>query len=62
MTTQLKIFIWIDQKMKFDHWYKVESVEQKLIIHQILDSGFIPDCEFNSTFTEFRKSKLAIDL
>lgn len=61
MTKLFKIYSWIDQEMKFDHWYKVESEEQKLLIHQVMDSGLIPDCEFNIDSTKFRKLKLAIE-
>ncbi|MFN8258125.1 MAG: hypothetical protein U0W24_20720 [Bacteroidales bacterium] len=62
MTKLFKIYSWIDQEMKFDNWYKVESEEQKRIILEIMATGLIPDCEFNSTYSEFRKSRFAFNL
>lgn len=61
MKSLIEILIWIDKEMKFDTWYKIESEEQKTKIHQIMDSGLIPDCEFNADYSEFRKSKLAYE-
>ena len=54
---QNRIFTWIDQEMKFDTWYPVKTEEQKQSIIQIINSRLIPDCEFNTDYTEFRKSK-----
>ncbi len=59
MKQLIEILCWIDQEMNFDTWYKVESKDQKTKIIQIMDSGLIPDCEFNADYSEFRKSKLA---
>ncbi len=56
-----KIYDWIDKEMKFDQWYPVKTEEQKQFIIQIMQSGFIPDCEFNADYTEFRKSKVAYE-
>jgi len=61
MNKLIEIFDWMDQEMKFDVWYKVESEEQKAKITQILDAGLISDCEFNADYSEFRKSKLAFE-
>ena len=61
MNELLEIFNWIDKEMKFDTWYKVESETQKNKVIQIMDTGLIPDCEFNSDYSEFRKSKLAYE-
>lgn len=58
MTNLFDIFTWIDTKMKYDTWYKVASEDQKTKIIQIMDSGLIPDCEFNADYSEFRKSSV----
>ncbi len=56
-----KIYTWIDKEMEFDQWYKVKNKEQIQVIKHIMDTGLIPDCEFNSDHTQFRKSKLAYE-
>ncbi len=61
MDELIEIYYWIDKEMKFDTWYKVESEAQKNKIIQIMNTGLIPDCEFNVDFSEFRKSKLAFE-
>ena len=59
MNKLIKIYNWIDKEMLFDGWYEVKTEEQKQSIIQIMDAGLIPDCEFKSDYSEFRKSKLA---
>lgn len=59
MTDLLEILNWIDAKMPFDTWHNVESEKQKQKIIQLMDSGLIPDCEFNSDYSKFRKSETA---
>lgn len=59
MTDLFEILNWIDQRMPFDTWYNVESDTQKQKIIQLMDTDLIPDCEFNSDYSKFRKSKLA---
>ncbi len=56
-----EIYIWIDREMEFDVWYNVKNQEQIKAIKHIMDTGLIPDCEFNSAFTQLRKSKMAYD-
>ncbi len=57
----IEIYYWIDKEMKFDTWYKVESEAQKNKIIRIMDAGLTPDCEFNTDYSEFRKSRLAFE-
>ena len=57
-----RILNWIDKEMNFNVWYNVNSKEQKQAIIILMDTDFIPDCEFNSDYTKFRKSRLAFDL
>ena len=60
-TKTTKVLTWIDTQMKFDTWYNVKTEEQKQTIINLMDADFLPDCEFNSDYTKFRKSKLAND-
>lgn len=62
MKELIDIFEWIANDMKFDTWYQVQSETQKLKIIQLMISGLIPDCEFNSDYTQFRKCNLAFSL
>ena len=48
--------------MSFDVWYQVKTAEQKQTIIQLIDSKLLPDCEFNSDYSKFRKTKLAYEL
>ncbi|MEN8123007.1 MAG: hypothetical protein ABFS35_21890 [Bacteroidota bacterium] len=50
-----KIYKWIINSMVVEKWYKITTEGQKLSIIELIDMELIPDCEFNSDYSRFRK-------
>ncbi|MCP4179146.1 MAG: hypothetical protein GY756_15405 [bacterium] len=55
-----EILTWIDCEMEYDIFYNVKSDKQKRSIIHLMDSGFLPDCEFSRDYLRFRKVRVDI--
>ncbi len=55
-----EILTWIDCEMEYDIFYNVKSDMQKKCIIRLMDSGFLPDCEFSKDYLRFRKIRFDI--